>query len=244
MTVRTAALPAIAIALTLAACGGGEADDARPTSTFVAGLGFTQVEASAAAEQALLRLEDFPTGWTERPVEDDEDSGPDLPPECQEPEYAGKVGDADSQEFLGPDEEEVEHGVTVYVDEAAARQAVAVGVEYLEECREPLADAMKTLIEDSDDAPVDDFAVEVNIDRLSFPSYGDESVAWRISVTVTSEELPFDIDFFLDVLGVRVDRIVSGITFVNLLDRPDTDMEEGLMGIIEGRAGSAAAALE
>lgn len=236
----------MAIGLAIAACGGSSGSDEpgqRPTPTVLSGLPFTQEEAFAAAEQALLRLEDFPTGWTERPAADD-DSALDLPPECQEPDHEGKVAEADSLEFHGPDDEEVDSGVTVYANETAAANAVGGAVTYLEDCRDPLGDAMKRFIEESEDAPVEDFQVEVNVDRLSFPTFGDESAAWRISVIVTSSELPFDVDFYIDALGVRVGNIVGGITSVDFLERPDTDMGERLLAIIEGRMRSATTVLD
>lgn len=150
----------------------------------------------------------------------------------------------DSPEFHGPEDEEVESGVTVYVDEAAARQAFVEVADFLEECRQPIREALTRFIEESEDAPFEDFEAEVNIDRLSFPSYGDENISLRISATVEAADFPFDLDLYLDILAVRLDGIVGGMTFVDILDRPDTTEEERLLGIIEERLRAASAQLK
>lgn len=92
MKIRTAApagiaLAAIATLILAAACGGGDGgpppvdDETAATVTQPSDLGFSEEEAREAAEQALLRLEDFPTGWIERPAEEEEGPKFELPPE-------------------------------------------------------------------------------------------------------------------------------------------------------------------
>ena len=212
-----------ALAAIVVACGsddGGDNAAPEPTATLSADLAFTEEQARAAAESALLRLDDFPTGWTERPAEDDE-VGLDLPSECEDQDYPGKVADADSPEFHGSDDEQVESGVTVYADESLASAAMAASAERIEDCREPLKEAIRKLFEEADDAPLEGIEAEVNVDRLSFPTFGDESFAWRISATSSADDLPFAIDFFLDVIAVRPGGILSCMTFVYVIIMPD-----------------------
>lgn len=211
-------------------------------------------QARAVAEQALLRLEDFPTGWVERPAEEDEENGfePDLPPECQSfverENLPGTLVEVDSDEFHGPDDEEVESGVTIFVDVAAARQAFAEVGDFIEQCREPMRQAVteylqEVIQEEGEDLPFEDIELtDFNIDRLSFPAYGDESMALRMSFTIDAGFL--SLDFHLDIFGMRVDRIIGSMTFSDSFERPDTNEEERLATIIEGRLHTAVAQLE
>jgi len=207
-------------------------------------VGMAEEEARALAEQALLRLEDFPTGWVERPAEEDEeDFQPDLPPECawfiEQEEAPGTLVEVESREFHGSDDEEVQSNVTIFEDVAAASQTFADVSDFIERCRQPLREAVtqyfqEKIREEGEDLPFEDIKLtDFNVDRLSFPAYGDESMALRMSVELDAGFL--SLDFYGDIFGIRVDRIVGGMMFGDFFERPDTNEEERLAGIIEER---------
>ena len=106
----------------------------------------SEEEAREVAEKVLLRLKDFPVGWSQLPPEeDDEDPELDLPEECKtffEQEIPlGAIVDIDSPEFEGPDDEEVDSGATVYADAEAARQAFLDARQFMDRCKDPFREA-------------------------------------------------------------------------------------------------------
>ena len=120
---RATTIAALAIAVAVACGGGGDfggGDTQEPTATLTSIVGFTQDELTSIAEQALLRLDDFPTGWVARPTDDDEESGAERPPECDVTQFPGLAAGADSDEFDGDRDEQVENNTAIYVDAAAA----------------------------------------------------------------------------------------------------------------------------
>lgn len=235
----------------------GPGDEATPGPTRTADIGvgeaaLSEEAAGAIAETALLRLEDFPTGWTERPAEEDDGLEVDLPPECQsfieQETRPGTLVKVASPEFHGPDDEEVESEATVYVDVGSAQAVFADVSDFIERCRVPLREAFTEALgglveEEAEDSLFEDIEItDFNIDRLSFPSYGDQSASFRISVEFQLEGLSFDV--YMDVFGIRVDRMTGSMSFLEVLERPDTDQEERLLGIIEQRLATAAAQLD
>ena len=209
-------------------------------------------EAQEIAQRALIVLEDLPSGWVETRAEEEDDSPElDLPPDCQsfveQGNAPGSLASADSPDFRGPEDQEVSSGAEVFEDEGAARQAFEDIRDFLERCRQPLRDAFTKLMEESireeiGDQPLPDLEVEFNLDPISFPSYGHETIAMRMTFAVTSEFGSFR--FFLDILGMRSDRMTGGVTYQTFEEAPDADDEEHLMEAVEGRLEAAGEALE
>lgn len=248
---------AVLTATILIGCGGnggdGTASDAgtaTPPDSRTEEPGTDSAAARTAAESALLTLDDFPTGWTERPPE--EDQGPDieLPAECdvlsEEEDFPGTLGDADSDEFHGPNDEEVTSSTTVFVDTESAEHVLRFLDDFVNNCREPFQDAMEGYLKQvaSDEGPIEFDGFEVNIDRLSFPDHGDEQLALRISVNAESSEFPFPIEVYLDVIGFRLGRTTGGITFTSVSNTPDAGEEQRLLDLIEERLAAALSVVE
>jgi len=216
--------------------------------------GFSDEEAQDAAQQALLALDDFPTGWVERPREEDEDENDldfDLPPECQafveQENPPGAVASAESETFHGPGGEEVESSVNVFADTGAAEDSVQQLKEFVTDCGEPFETALLDVFSDAFEQEldeesgevlsVDDLAVSVNFDRLSFPAFGDDSVALRMSISV--EFFFEEFNFFLDLVGLRVGNMTGGFSFESTDEPPDPAAEEELLGIIADKVAEA-----
>jgi len=119
---------ALVVAVALAACGGDGEEAAEEQSTTTAAEDRVATsEERAAAEGVLLTLDDFPSGWVQRPPDQADDLQLDLPEECaifeEEAQEPGALVDLESDDFISPEEHEVSSGATVYVDEDAAVEA-------------------------------------------------------------------------------------------------------------------------
>jgi hypothetical protein len=234
-----------AVAL-VAACGG---DDSPPSEQPTPVL--SEEELQALAESALLRLDDFPLGWVARPPEADDD---DLPDECQaliaEDELPGTLVEAESDEFIGPDEEEVSSSAAILVDAQMAQETMALLRGFLDECREPFRQALlqymdDLLAEEEDDelltAILEGVEFSFQFDPLSFPALGDDSVAYRMQFGVEAWFISFDM--YIDMIFMTVDRVGAALFFQTMDSVPDPEHQETLARVVEERARRVAAAL-
>lgn len=185
---------ALIVAVTLTAACGGDSDS--PESEALPGATSTQNIAAdkAAAEQAVLRLSDFPPGWQAKPHEESPDD-PDLTRrlgECLRVDVS-VLGDnpasADSPDFESPDEQEVQSSVGFTATAAKAQELFAI----FERPETPgcLSDAASKSIEDSlkspepgEEVPAGVTVGKVSINRASFPAMGERTVAYRMTVPV------------------------------------------------------------
>lgn len=257
---KLATLCVLLLSLALAAgCKGGNDDPsgARGAAPPVDSTGSPGAEASLLEEQArevaesvLLTLRDFPAGWSQLPPDDDVEDPPlNLPPECQAfaemEEWPGTLVDTDSPEFEGPDDEEVQSGVTVYVDAEAAHQAWANGKAAIDLCREPMRAALAAYLQEILRAQYPEAIIDVvdfTWDWLPFPSFGEESAAMRMSFTVNGGPQP--LVFHSDFIDWRVGRIEASLAFDSRTVAPDTKEEERLAKLLDERLKNAAGDLD
>jgi hypothetical protein len=211
----------LVLAFALLACKGGGGESA----------------ADRVAQETLLRLEDFPSGWTERVNGDDAGGGLELPSECQafvdQSEFPDEEGHAESSEFRGPNDESVSSDTTIFADSAGASEAIGLIEGFFESCRQPMADALQSLLEADDAVPLEDLSVAVNLDRLSIAPHGDESVALRLSADVSAIEI--SLSFYIDLLVFRSDEKMAAIFFTQPLTPPDQLIEERLLTAVQQR---------
>ena len=230
---RTAAVLAIGTCVALAIGAGTAAASTPPTSS-----GTTEVEGpdQEAAEAALLTLADFPAGWTEEPEEDGNDLGAES--RRRVTECVGGEGEelldlggalAESGNFRGPDNEVVEESVAV-VDEAVAEDFMArFGAAGVEEC---FADSMQQTMDEFVSDPPDPSATfppdatigTVTAERLEVAPAGDELVAYRIVIPLSTQGITVDI--VLDAVLVRSGRAVAAVSFQSVVSPfPSEDVE-------------------
>ena len=238
--------------ISFVACGGGSDSDS--DAQVIASPSFTVEDAEASARGALLSLDDMPKGWTAEPAteEVDEQSDLDLPPQCEvfedEVEEFKGVAEVESDEFAGPEEELIQSDVTVYANDELAQQAIDKVRQLVEDCSDPLRDAFKTLFEeqlakeseeDLSGLTVSGFSFEI----IDFPELGDETLATRMTFGVQVAGL-IDLDFALDLIGIRTGKVIGGLIYQSFSREPDSDLEDQLARVIEQRAASADASLE
>ena len=181
------------------ACGGGGDDDS------IDGPARGDAENDLAAAM-VLDLADLPAGWTQDPPDTDEEEEEDDNPinDCDIPEPNGKTGEAESPDFSGERFSTITQRLVILEDEDAAR-AVLDEVDDISDC----IGAAIGQLEDEDfefgDSSVEDFDV---------PGVGDDVSANRIILEAEyvgeDEAVEFDeLEFFFDIVAMRVDRVVS-----------------------------------
>lgn len=221
------------------ACGGdGDPATEEVSDEFIAA-------AQEAADSSLLTIGDFPAGWVGAPEEEgDDDADLKLGPECDVllgnlGDFEDEVASAESDEFTGPDDEDVSSGTAVFATEDAAQRAVDAINDAVDACRADFEQALleffrKSLKEDPDiDRDlVDDISVEVSFVDLAFADLGDATNAYRLDIVVTVQDET--LKPAADIVLMRQGRLTAGL-FYFALERPPIAAEEALARTIISR---------
>lgn len=168
----------------------------------------------AIAEDALLTLQDFPAGWEAAPSDDDDDrEGREEIAACvgveYEELYGGTTAEASSPDFTSEHDEQVSVAVKVDPDESSMAHAFEIGArpEFRECMAENIAKAVdESLAESGEDAEIGD----ISINQMSFGSYGDETLAFRMTIPMTAQG--FNIDVITEIAIVRIGRAQVNLT--------------------------------
>jgi hypothetical protein len=232
----------------VAACGGdGDPSAGDLSGEFIAA-------AQDAADQSLLTIDDFPAGWVGATgAEDDDDSATlKLGPDCDVllgnlGDFRDEVSSADSDDFSGPNDEDVSSGAAVFASEDAAQEAVNAINDAVDMCRSEFEEALlaffRTSLEedpDIDRALLDEVVVEVSFADLAFKELGDATNAYRLDILVTIEDET--LEPAADIVLMRQGRLTAGL-FYFALERPPIEREEALAETIVRRMREADAGL-
>jgi hypothetical protein len=218
-------LIAATLAFTFTGCGGSSGDanskkpsDAQTSSSPTANP--SNAADQAIAEDSVLVLSDFPSGWEGKVSDsDDEDATDRRIAKCAgfdyETYYKSNSGDAESKDFTSSDDETISNEVTLQADEthAASSFDIASGDKF-RECFEK--EAQRYIEKAAKDEGEKDFKIgKATINELSFDSFGDESVAYRLTIPVSGQGM--DVDIYTDYIVIRVGRaetvVVAQSTF-------------------------------
>lgn len=162
----------------------------------------------AIADAALLTLQDFPPGWEAAPADDteDEESQREIA-ECVGVDYEDLYGDqfaeAESPDFTSENDEEVSNMVSLAVDEQQAADSFEIAAR--PEFSECVVDSLTASVEEDDDVEVG----EITINQLSFGSYGDQTLAFRMTIPLSAEGI--SIEATGDVVIVRIGRATTQV---------------------------------
>jgi hypothetical protein len=176
-----------------------------------------------AAEAALLKIDDFPAGWTEVP--DDERSPLAIESQRRIAACAGVEGErlldlggalAESGNFTGPNNQIVEESVAIVEEVVAEDMFVRFTEPGVGDC---FADAMQQTIDamitspsdPSESFPSDTEFGEVTVAQLKVPAAGDESAGYRVTVPLTRQGISFEI--VLDAVLIRSGGALAGVSF-------------------------------
>jgi hypothetical protein len=180
----------------------------------------------AAAEAMLLTIADFPPGWQEEPAddEDDDETDDDETDDDETDELNARLAEcldidparfdpdnrsAQSPSFTSANDEEVSVDVAFTPSADAASGVFEVFAD--DAAPGCFGEVVQAVLEENatqEGLPEGVEMGDATFARLPFPSVGDESTAFRVTVPVSAEGL--DIDVYLDAVFVRVGRI--GIT--------------------------------
>jgi hypothetical protein len=175
------------------------------------------VTAEEAANSAVLKLDDMPSGWT-KDAPDDDDLDLEFSGECaflNEDEFPGEIASAESPDFEGPEGQGVTSFASVFSDETAAQEAVdAFNSSFFGICGDQfVAEYQKALLEEFDLRGYDPSQVEVDVSlqEVTFPELGEAVSAHRLSGTMTLEGIP--VAFAVDFVLAREGRIAGGFVY-------------------------------
>jgi hypothetical protein len=244
----------LSLLLLTAACSGGAAKPqssatSRPSVATTRAATATSVPTASqqllqqVAPQALLRLEDLPTGWN------DLSSGktgigtpsatlPNVPSQCLglawQEQVPGSLMVATSPVFesTSPAFSVLTSNVTVYESSDAAHQPFVDLAGSLAQCQVPLAAALAQAFSVSGATPIS--ASDLQINPLTLVNHGDEQKAIRVNDNA--------IGAYADLIGVRVGRVGAGLTW-RAGAPPDTNEENRLLDILTQRLAAVAAQL-
>lgn len=193
----------------------------------------TDPEKAAQAEAAVLRLEDFPDGWTEHAPEEGLDleiTWRDLTT-ClgvEPPDQA--IGIATSPTFLRGIGTQARSTVE-YVTEAEAQEvAAALAGPAFDECATEAfaADVTRSAPEGGVPGPVE-------VSPLDPPELGEEAFAWRVNVTIDLDGL--QVPVFQDLVVVFDGEAVSRFMFLNPGSEFPPELQRTLVETVVDRAG-------
>jgi hypothetical protein len=243
---RTAAILALAAALlllTLTACAGASTtseaeprDTSMPEVTPEATAEATPADTAALEARArsyLLTLEDLPVGWTVEPPDpgsDDPEYPGDIPPECDtfinDESLPGTLVEVESDDFTVEDGPTVGSTATIMEGPDAAAEAFDLFHRTLTACHDTFVDVFRYYFEQgaAEGADIDGEHVEVTIldvtsEEVTFPVYGDGTIAWRIGAVIQYGDIAVPV--VIDFIAVRAGEAVASLTYTYTINAPD-----------------------
>jgi protein-disulfide isomerase len=236
----------VAMALFAAACSSGDGwltEGESPSGS--------DASLEDAARSALLILDDFPSGWTSSPPSEDE-YDLDLSGECEilaQDELPGAVASAESDEFAGPDKQQVQSEVSVLRSDDSAQETLRLHDGAMSRCHGELETTLQAVwrevigdwVEEAGGDPDDLGNVTVDVGGLSFPRLGGSSSAYRFTVDAQAsfQSLHLVIDWVL----IRQGSMLGVISYYSV-GEADMDQEESLARIVADRLERANVGLE
>jgi hypothetical protein len=176
--------------------------------------------------RALLRLSDFPPGWTVS-VRRKERSKPKLEQEVAACLHVARslVNESDPAEVRSPDFKhtggaEISNTVTVApTPDVAAKQFSVFAQPQTAPClRRGIQQELRYTLthpEARRKLPTGVSFGQATVEQMSFPSIGDQSIAYRVGLTVTAKTL--HIPLYFDVVLLRVGRAEISLSFTGAL---------------------------
>jgi hypothetical protein len=199
------------------------------------------------ARAGVLRLSDFPSGWTAQPNDDNDDEVEEIAASiksCKGYLATRKAAHdnprARSKDFVEGDDQ-ISNTVNVFASTAAARAAVAaVDKPSTETCLQRLfEDVIDQSVANDPEARDQIEGVDVEVSRSSVAPVGDDALAFDAAITVHAKggqtvELVSSAEF------VRVGRVIDSFTVQATSDLPP-DLVPSLIDASVGRLEAAGA---
>jgi hypothetical protein len=221
---RRLALVLLPLLLITAACGNDDGGGSGSSDTTDAKSDTTAAKADSAkdtalAEAVVLKLSDFPSGYTEGepPSKDDEEEDPfgDCLSSDAKALDEDTTGEAESPDFSRGETTTVSSFATVFNSESSAEKAMdVVASDELKECFDRfVTEEIKANAGDTEGVTFGD----VELKDTSFPDTGEETNALQFVIPISAAGT--DITFYVDLVFFRQDRTVAGL-FLGDLGKP------------------------
>jgi hypothetical protein len=221
MRLRIAVLTVLPLLLA-SACGGGSdsgsGDEALKAQT--------QIDANDQqdAEEIVLRLADFPTGWR---AEADDNGDDGAVGACLDVDFSDLTitGKADSDTFVKGNVPVVASVAAVYAEpEQAVTAFDRIATDELAAC---FSDYMEK--QSDDDVTISD----ASFGKLGFPEMGDESAAYQIAIELEASGLTPTA--YVDLVFIQRDRALALLAFVDVFTPFDQQQKEDLAEAVADR---------
>jgi hypothetical protein len=199
---------------------------------------------TAAAQAANLRLSDFPPGWTSAPQSTD--TGPAgikaKLAKClgvSQSALSEAPAHADSDDFSQSDSD-MTASSTVQYEATSADQTAAFNDFASAKTPRCMTTAVTTMLEDAIKHPPTGSTLpagvkfgQATVQQMSFPTYGDKTIAYQIKVPIDYNGSSLDAyqDFIVAIKG----RAGAGMVFENLTDPFPADQEQHYTELVVGR---------
>jgi hypothetical protein len=247
-TVATLCIGSIALlSVAAAACGGSNTNSAQSTTTSTTAQSTGQnVEADkAAAQTASLTLSDFPAGWTSKPSSNNNPSQ-DITAQLakclgvSQADLTKPPASYDSPTFSESGSSNSASSNVGYRASAADEQSAfaIVSGSKVPDC---LTTAVAAVINEaiqhptnpSDTLPAGAKVGTTTVSPMSFPQFGDKSIAYQVKVPISYSSL--SIDAYLDVIYSIKGRAGVSMEFEGVTDPFPVDQAEHYTGLVVGR---------
>lgn len=178
-------------------------------------------------DNAILTLDDMPTGWEQLPGDDDNDIDQEEVAECVGADVNRLYNDDDPEvdaSFGSPDDAQLDVGwTTASTLELAEFRFETLTTDTALGC---LRDVVVDAIEDG--AGDEGITVgDVTLNRMSFPRFGDDSTAIRMTVPMTAQGM--SIDAYVDAVFIRIGRATGTLTYLSIFSPADSAQVEGFV---------------
>lgn len=228
-----------ALVIVAAGCSSGQkVNNATSTTAPPAAPGQNVAADKALAKAANLTLSDFPAGWTSAPQTNDS-SGQTITNQLEQCLHAhlsflqlGNPTTAQSPQFSDSSGDDASSSVTYLVSTSVADSDMHV----FRQANFPscMTSAVNTVIQNMINNPSSSSGTlpqgasvgTISVNAMSFPSYGDQSVAFRGTIPITYKG--FNIDAYIDLVAAQKGRAIVGMDFASVGSGLDPTMEEQL----------------
>ncbi len=245
---RIVATPLVVAALATAACGSSGSSAAKSTTTST-----TSAQASAAlttdrslASAANLSLSDFPAGWTSQPASSSKVTSGQYGAQLASclgttPAQLGENDPAtvESPDFSDSNNDTASSQVTYNSSDSQVSAAFSLlKSSRLPSCISHVVNEVVSYEVDhpsnpSDTLPSGATVGNATFSQMSFPSYGDESLAFQLAIPITVS--PLNITVYDDAVFVQKGRAAVEMTFTSTVSPFDPTMAEQLTSAVVGR---------
>jgi hypothetical protein len=175
----------------------------------------------AVVDAALLKLNDFPSGWTSHPSDDGDDDSDAWSCPGMEDLHGKTTAKGTSPDFENDNNEQVSESIAVFPDETLPNQFMSAlgNQEFLDCMEDKMVDAIKS------DASDEDVTLgDVKVSQLRVNDRGDESAAIRVAIPIESQGI--SLDAAVDLTAVRLGRSVLLLSTAGVINpMSDSDRE-------------------